>query len=96
MPRRIMDYPSYFGGWHSVISGGHLLSFMGFIFFVVMIVDSLYEGISFKKKTYGVSRINTRFSFYLYESAKIQNIKLNNSGLLNNNKITSSNIKYVF
>lgn len=71
MPRRIMDYPSYFGGWHSVVSAGHLLSVIGYIFFIIMIIDSLYEGVSIKNRLYGVSRLNTRFSFYVYMKSKL-------------------------
>jgi heme/copper-type cytochrome/quinol oxidase subunit 1 len=29
MPRRVLDYPASMGGWHSVISAGHLLSVAG-------------------------------------------------------------------
>jgi cytochrome c oxidase subunit 1 len=72
MPRRIMDYPSAFGGWHSIISSGHLLIFMSFIFFFLMIFDSLYENRAPISKTKGVSRLNTRLSFYAYEIRKLK------------------------
>lgn len=71
MPRRIMDYPAYYGGWHSVSSAGHLLSVLGFIFFLLMILDSLYEGRSPTNKTLGISRLNTRLAFYGYERRKL-------------------------
>jgi len=37
MPRRIMDYPSTFGGWHSLISSGHLLTVLSFVFFLYVL-----------------------------------------------------------
>ena len=33
MPRRVLDYPSAFGGWHSIITAGHMLSVAGLISF---------------------------------------------------------------
>ena len=71
MPRRIMDYPAYFGGWHSIISGGHFLSVLGFMFFILMLLDSLYEGAAPSSKTLGVPRLNTRLAFYTYERARL-------------------------
>ena len=44
-----------------------MLSVMGFIFFILMLLDSLYEGLAPISRTYGVARINTRLSFYAYE-----------------------------
>ena len=72
MPRRVMDYPSAFAGWHSIISSGHLLIVISFIFFFCMIFDSLYEGRAPVSKTKGVSRLNTRLAFYVYEIRKIK------------------------
>lgn len=66
-----MDYPAYYGGWHSISSAGHLLSVLGFIFFLLMVLDSLYEGRSPVNKTLGVSRLNTRLAFYGYERRKL-------------------------
>lgn len=71
MPRRIMDYPAYFGGWHSISSAGHFISVTGFIFFILMLIDSLYEGRSPYQKTLGVSRLNTRLVFFGYECRKL-------------------------
>ncbi len=71
MPRRILDYPSYFGGWHSIVSSGHILSVMGFIFFLVMLLDSFYEGASAHTINLGVARLNTRFAFYAYERRRV-------------------------
>ena len=67
MPRRIMDYPAYFNGWHSIISGGHILSLIGYVFFLMMIIDSLYENNTSKKKSKGVNRLNTRLFLYQYK-----------------------------
>jgi hypothetical protein len=71
MPRRILDYPAYFGGWHSIISSGHLLTVMGFIFFLAMLLDSFYEGAAPHSITLGVARLNTRFAFYAYERRRV-------------------------
>lgn len=67
MPRRIMDYPAYFNGWHSIISGGHILSLIGYVFFLLMIIDSLYENNTSKKKSKGICRLNTRLFTYQYK-----------------------------
>jgi heme/copper-type cytochrome/quinol oxidase subunit 1 len=75
MPRRIMDYPAAFGGWHSLISSGHLLTVLAFVFFLCMFADSLYEGRAPVAKTRGVSRLNTRLSFYVYEIRKLAHMR---------------------
>ena len=108
MPRRIMDYPSIFGGWHSIISSGHILTFLSLVFFLLMIFDSLYESRSPISKTKGVSRLNTRLSLYVYEIRKLKFFK--NKILSNKNsyligskphhknlaKLELSNFEYVF
>lgn len=71
MPRRIMDYPSAFGGWHSLASSGHLLTVFSFAFFLLMLADSFYENRAPISKTRGVSRLNTRLAFYTYEVRKL-------------------------
>jgi heme/copper-type cytochrome/quinol oxidase subunit 1 len=75
MPRRIMDYPAAFGGWHSLISSGHLLTVLGFIFFLCMFADSFYENRAPVSKTRGVSRLNTRLAFYVYEIRKLNHMR---------------------
>ena len=75
MPRRIMDYPAAFGGWHSLISSGHLLTVLGFIFFLCMFADSFYENRAPISKTRGVSRLNTRLAFYVYEIRKLNHMR---------------------
>jgi len=108
MPRRIMDYPTVFSGWHSIISSGHILTFLGFLFFLFMIFDSIYENKAPISKTKGVSRLNNRFSLYIYESRKLKFSK--NKNLLNQNsyifynklnynnlsKLELQNFEYVF
>lgn len=66
MPRRVLDYPSSMGGWHSVISAGHMLSVAGLMSFFIMIFDSLRQGRAVVRNTFGVSRYNTRLNFYLF------------------------------
>jgi len=70
MPRRILDYPAALGGWHAVISAGHLMSVAGMVAFFVMIFDSLRHGRAATRNSFGVSRFNTRLNFYLYETSK--------------------------
>lgn len=72
MPRRVMDYPAAFGGWHSLASSGHLITLISFIFFLLMLIDSLLEGRAPVRPTYGVGRLNTRLGFYVYEQRKLQ------------------------
>ena len=72
MPRRIMDYPSAFGGWHSIISSGHILTLIGFIFFLLMLFFSLYEGRSNMSKLRGISRLNKKILLYIASARKIR------------------------
>jgi heme/copper-type cytochrome/quinol oxidase subunit 1 len=71
MPRRVMDYPTFFGGWHGVSSGGHILSVIGFGFFLLALMDSWWLGYAPASRPLGVSRVNTRLSFYAYQSRKL-------------------------
>lgn len=82
-----MDYPSSFGGWHSIISSGHILTVISFIFFLAMLADSFYEGRAPISKTKGVSRLNTRLAFYLYESRKLQAYQTKALPLLRNTSV---------
>ena len=70
MPRRVLDYPGSLGGWHSVVSAGHLLSVAGMTAFFIMIFDSLRQSRAATRNTFGISRFNTRLNFYLYEVAR--------------------------
>ncbi len=71
MPRRVLDYPAALGGWHSIISAGHLLSVAGIIAFCCMIFDSLRHSKPALRLTFGIGRYNTRVNFYLYEIARL-------------------------
>jgi heme/copper-type cytochrome/quinol oxidase subunit 1 len=71
MPRRVLDYPSAFGGWHSVISAGHMLNVAGLIAFFVMVFDSLRQARAATRNTFGISRYNTRLNFYIYEISRL-------------------------
>jgi heme/copper-type cytochrome/quinol oxidase subunit 1 len=70
MPRRMLDYPASLGGWHAIVSAGHLLSVAGLMAFFIMIFDSLRQGRAATRNSFGVSRFNTRWNFYLYEVAR--------------------------
>lgn len=72
MPRRVFDYPSAFGGWHSLVSGGHMLTVLSILFFVGMLLDSFAEGRAPVSRTQGVGRLNTRLAFAAYEARKLQ------------------------
>jgi len=75
MPRRVLDYPASMGGWHSVISAGHLLSVAGLISFFIMIFDSLRQAKATTRNTFGINRFNTRLNFYLYEISKLTHVQ---------------------
>jgi len=70
MPRRILDYPASLGGWHAIVSAGHLLSVAGLMAFFIMIFDSLRQGRAVTRNSFGISRFNTRLNFYLYEISR--------------------------
>ena len=71
MPRRVLDYPASFGGWHSVISAGHMLNVAGLMAFFIMIFDSLRQAKAATRNTFGINRYNIRLNFYIYEIAKL-------------------------
>ena len=77
-PRRILDYPSSFGGWHSVSSGGHLLAVAGVLCFYVMIYDSVRQAKPTIRSNFGVTRFNTRLNFYLFEISRLSFIQQKN------------------
>jgi heme/copper-type cytochrome/quinol oxidase subunit 1 len=112
MPRRVLDYPASMGGWHSIISAGHMLSVAGLMAFFIMIFDSLRQGRTVIRNTFGIGRYNTRLNFYLYEIAKVNNvqqksfsfyrffyrnsIKLNNMNYINFEPYETTLISYTF
>ena len=71
MPRRVLDYPASFGGWHSVISAGHMLNVAGLMAFFIMIFDSLRQSKAVIRNSFGISRFNTRLNFYIYETSRL-------------------------
>ena len=75
MPRRVLDYPASLGGWHAIVSAGHLLSVAGLMAFFIMIFDSLRQARAVTRNTFGISRFNTRLNFYLYEIARTKHIQ---------------------
>lgn len=58
-----------------MISGGHLLSVISFLFFIIMLVDSFFEGRAPTAGLLGVPRLNTRLAFYAYERRKLLILK---------------------
>ena len=112
MPRRVLDYPASMGGWHSVISAGHMLSVAGLMAFFIMIFDSLRQGRAVTRNTFGIGRYNTRLNFYLYEISRTNQIyqkslflfrfikptaiKLNNVTYLNYEPLETTLITYTF
>ena len=112
MPRRVLDYPASMGGWHSVISAGHMLSVAGLIAFFIMIFDSLRQGKAVIRNTFGISRYNTRLNFYLYEISRLtytrqkgltlfrfvkpSSVKLNDLNYLNFEPFETTLINYSF
>lgn len=75
MPRRVLDYPSALGGWHAIVSAGHLLSVAGMMAFFIMIFDSLRQAKPVTRNTFGITRFNTRLNFYLYEANRTHFLK---------------------
>ena len=76
MPRRVLDYPASMGGWHSIVSAGHLLSVAGMMAFFVMIFDSLRSGRAATRTSYGIARFNTRLNFYTFEGARMCHVRI--------------------
>jgi heme/copper-type cytochrome/quinol oxidase subunit 1 len=70
MPRRVLDYPAAFGGWHSLVSSAHMITVSGILAFIIMLFDSLRKQKGYIIKTFGVGRYNTRLNFYLYQIAR--------------------------
>jgi heme/copper-type cytochrome/quinol oxidase subunit 1 len=66
-PRRVLDYPAVFGGWHSISSAGHLLSLIALLSFFFMIYDSIRQSKPVIRNNFGVGRCNIRLNFYFFE-----------------------------
>ena len=77
-PRRILDYPSSLGGWHSISSAGHLITVAAVLSFFVMIYDSVRQAKPTIRNTFGVTRFNTRLNFYFFEISRLSFIQQKN------------------
>ena len=77
-PRRILDYPSSLGGWHSISSAGHLLSVAAILAFFIMIYDSVRQAKPTIRNNFGVTRFNTRLNFFLFEIHRLSFIQQKN------------------
>jgi heme/copper-type cytochrome/quinol oxidase subunit 1 len=77
-PRRILDYPSSLGGWHSISSAGHLITVAGVLAFFIMIYDSVRQAKPTVRNTFGVTRFNTRLNFYFFEISRLSFIQRKN------------------
>ena len=75
MPRRVLDYPSSLGGWHSIASAGHLLSVAALLAFFIMMYDSIRQAKPAIRNNFGVGRFNTRLNFYFYEINRLSFIQ---------------------
>jgi heme/copper-type cytochrome/quinol oxidase subunit 1 len=75
MPRRVLDYPSSLGGWHSISSAGHLLSVAALLAFFMMMYDSIRQAKPSIRNNFGVGRFNTRLNFYLFEINRLSFIQ---------------------
>ena len=74
-PRRVLDYPSSLGGWHSISSAGHLLSVAALLSFFMMMYDSIRQAKPSIRNNFGVGRFNTRLNFYLFEINRLSFIQ---------------------
>lgn len=66
MPRRILDYPAVFGGWHAIASSGHILAVFGVVSFIIMAFEGIRQKKAGKRISGGVGRFNTRANFFIY------------------------------
>ena len=92
-PRRVLDYPAAFGGWHSIASAGHLLSVTALLAFFMMIYDSVRQGKPTIRNNFGVGRFNTRLNFYFFEINRLSFIQRKSFHMLRltNPQFTKSN-----
>jgi heme/copper-type cytochrome/quinol oxidase subunit 1 len=77
-PRRILDYPSSLGGWHSISSAGHLITVAAVLSFFIMIYDSVRQAKPTIRNNFGVTRFNTRLNFYFFEISRLSFIQQKN------------------
>ena len=90
MPRRVLDYPSSLGGWHSIASAGHLLSVAALLAFFIMMYDSIRQAKPAIRNNFGVGRFNTRLNFYFYEINRLSFIQRKSFHNHRYNRVVSS------
>ena len=90
MPRRVLDYPSSLGGWHSIASAGHLLSVAALLAFFIMMYDSIRQAKPAIRNNFGVGRFNTRLNFYFYEINRLSFIQRKSFHNHRYNRVTTS------
>ena len=95
MPRRVLDYPYALGGWHAIVSGGHLLSVAALLFFFIMIYDSIRQAKPAIRNTFGAGRFNTCLSFYFYEINRLSYIQRKSLYNFRLNKQNHKNLKKI-
>lgn len=95
MPRRVLDYPYALGGWHAIVSGGHLLSVAALLFFFIMIYDSIRQAKPAIRNTFGAGRFNTSLSFYFYEINRLSYIQRKSLYNFRLNKQNHKNLKKI-
>ena len=94
-PRRVLDYPSSLGGWHSISSAGHLLSVAALLSFFMMMYDSIRQAKPSIRNNFGVGRFNTRLNFYLFEINRlsfIQRKSFHNHRFISNKSSNKTNV----
>jgi len=97
-PRRVLDYPSAFGGWHGIASAGHLLSVAALLSFFIMIYDSIRQAKPAVRNNFGAGRFNTRLNFYLFEINRlsfIQRKNFQNHRFISTSSTTNSQPNYL-
>ena len=75
MPRRVLDYPAALGGWHAIVSAGHIISVAGMLTFFFMIFDSIRQAKPAIRNNFGAGRLNTRLNFYFFEINRLSFIQ---------------------
>jgi hypothetical protein len=72
-----------------MITSGHFLTVLSLVFFLFMLLDSFYENRAPSQRMRGVSRLNTRLSFYAYESRKLSYYRIRSLATLRNTNVSA-------
>lgn len=67
MPRRINEYPTAFGGWHSLATIGHSLTICSVFFFLFMFAESMLRALPVRNLHGGIPRLSNRLTAYTYK-----------------------------